>query len=69
MIVLYDNTIFGLAHNIMVIRYAFVALTEKVEELTLYIIQQQKEIDQLRPVGSRFIATPTNDPSPKNQQP
>ena len=41
-----------------------VALTEKVEELTLYIIQQQKEIDQLRPVGSRFIAIPTTPTTP-----
>ncbi len=39
MIVMYDNTIFDKAHNIMGIRYAFAALIEKVEELTFYIIQ------------------------------
>jgi hypothetical protein len=45
-----------------------VTLTEKVEELTLYIIQQQHEIDALNR-GDAINRVPTVVPTPKNQQP
>jgi hypothetical protein len=47
-----------------------VVLTEKVEELTLYIIQQQKEIDSIL-CGDAIHPVPTNQttPTPKNQKP